>query len=189
MKRLVIPFIAASMLLASCGEPAEQQTADSVSETTEHTTVNTTESTTEASTEATTDKETESEISETSKPENAGALVLYDDNDIKITHKRTGEMSNCLAIEVEIENNTDQDLVIQTKDFNVNDYMTRAAFSADVLAGKKAVQSIRILDEELQKNGMERADIQKVEFRFTFNTPKFEDVFEDSDIITLKYSK
>ena len=185
MKRLAIPIITASMLLASCGEPAVNQSADSVSETTEHTTVKTTEATTEA----TTKKETESEISETSKPENAGALVLYDDNGVKITHKKTGEMSNCLAIEVEIENNTDQDLVIQTKDFNVNDYMTRAAFSADVLAGKKAVERIRIMDEELQKNGMERSDIQKVEFRFTFKTPKFEEVFEDSDIITLNYSK
>ena len=98
-------------------------------------------------------------------------------------------MSNCLAIEVEIENNTDQDLVIQTKDFNVNDYMTRAAFSADVLAGKKAVERIRIMDEELQKNGMERSDIQKVEFRFTFNSPSFETVFDDSDIIVLNYKK
>lgn len=184
MKKHIIPALIFSAILVSCGEPETMK----VTETEKETITTVSETVLEEKTETATETaELSTEPEQTTTEEKTGQFALYDENGIKITHKRTGEMSNCLAIEVEIENTTDQDLVIQTKDFNVNDYMTRAAFSTEVLAGKKAVGRIRIMDEELQKNGMERSDIEKVEFRFTFNSPSFENVFDDSDIIVLNY--
>jgi hypothetical protein len=113
--------------------------------------------------------------------------LLAEYNGITITSKGLGFGDQGAAIIVHIDNQSDQDIVVQTRDFTVNDYMTRVAFSPDVLAGKKAKAYIRIFDDELAKNGIKKEEIEDIEFKIRILTPDF-DLLHESDVIKWHFS-
>lgn len=113
--------------------------------------------------------------------------LLAEYNGITITSKGLGFGDQGAAIIVHIDNQSDQDIVVQTRDFSVNDYMTRVAFSPDVLAGKKANAYIRIFDDELAKNGIKKEEIEDIEFKIRILTPDFE-LLHESDVIKWHFS-
>ena len=113
--------------------------------------------------------------------------VLTEYDGITVSSKGLGFADDCAAIIVQIDNQSDQDIVVQTRDFSVNDYMTRAAFSPDVLAGKKAKAYIRIFDDELAKNGIKKEEIEDIEFKIEILTPDFE-LLHESDVIKWHFS-
>ena len=113
--------------------------------------------------------------------------LLAEYNGITITSKGLGFGDQGAAIIVHIDNQSDQDIVVQTRDFTVNDYMTRVAFSPDVLAGKKANAYIRIFNDELAKNGIKKEEIEDIEFKIRILTPDFE-LLHESDVIKWHFS-
>lgn len=113
--------------------------------------------------------------------------LLAEYNGITITSKGLGFGDQGAAIIVHIDNQSDQDIVVQTRDFTVNDYMTRVAFSPDVLAGKKANAYIRIFNDELEKNGIKKEEIEDIEFKIRILTPDFE-LLHESDAIKWHFS-
>lgn len=200
MKKVTL-FLLGGLLLAGCTDaesPAPESVAGTVTETiaTETTAAATTaaeeaETTTDPGTEPADETEpaaetTADEPDETEPPESEYE-VLTEYDGITVSSKGLAFGDDCAAIIVHIDNQSDQDIVVQTRDFCVNDYMTRAAFSPDVLAGKKAKAYIRIFDDELAKNGIKKEEIEDIEFKIRILTPDFE-LLHESDVIKWHFS-
>lgn len=89
------------------------------------------------------------------------------------------------TIKVRIENNTEKNLTIQTREESVNGYMVDPIFSVDVGAGKKAVGGITFMDSSLEEAGI--TEIETIEFKIHwFNSDSWTDDF-DSEMITLNF--
>ncbi|MDD4112897.1 MAG: hypothetical protein PHC56_07695 [Herbinix sp.] len=81
--------------------------------------------------------------------------VIYEGNDIIVT--ATGFDSNDLfgpSISVLIENNSDKNITVQSRNSSVNGLMIDTMFSADVSAGKKANDAITFSSSELEVSGI-----------------------------------
>lgn len=162
MKRM---FIAACscLLLAGCSSPAK-----------------------EAQQSAQTTAASASTSSAESPAQTATEDVFVDHDGIKITSSGFEITDRFAAIKIEIDNQSEQEIVVQTRDFSVNGYMCRAALSQKVLPGKKANANIRIFDDELSKNGMKKEDVKDVEFKIDISTPDYDEIFQ-SDVISRHY--
>lgn len=120
---------------------------------------------------------------EAEPPTEDESKVIYDENGIKITYKGTEDGFASKDIKLLIENNSDKNYTVQERDLTVNGFVVMATISADIPAGKKANDEIKILESSLEEN--EITDIENVEFYFhIFNSDDWTDDF-DSDIITL----
>lgn len=168
MKKLIL-MIALCLALTACTNPTDETSTDIQTETTE--------------------KQTETSITTTEDKStfNQG-LILYDENNVKISYNRVESTKKYISIYIEIENNSDSDLLILTKDSSVNDYMMHVAFSANVPADKKCISDIKVLESELNNSGLSVRDISTVEFKLTFSSPSHEKVFDDSDPIYLDFA-
>ena len=137
MKKIYIA-VCACLLLAGCqNQNQEQQSKTETMPTTEAVTTAITENTTT--------------ISETTTAAEPSEDVFVDHDGIKITSKGLGFSEKFAAIIIEIDNQSAQDVVVQTRDFSVNGYMCKAALSQEVAAGKKAKQTFGFLKMNLQK--------------------------------------
>ncbi len=113
--------------------------------------------------------------------------ILYDQKGIKITATSLKE-DTFLGPEINllIENNTNTDVTVQARDVSVNNLMIEPTFSSDVAAGKKANDSISFLQDDLERNAIDK--IATVELRFIiFNTDTL-DTITESDMITINTS-
>lgn len=110
--------------------------------------------------------------------------VIFDSNDIKVTV--TGMDHDNLfgpSVKVMLENNSSEDITVQTRKSSVNGVMADALFSVDVAAGKKANDSITFLSSDLEIAGV--TTIKDIEFSLhIFNSDTW-DTIKDSDLITL----
>ena len=89
-------------------------------------------------------------------------------------------------IKLIIENNSTQNVTIQTRNSSVNGYMIDFQISCEVAAGKKANGTISISRSELNASGVKA--IANIEFNFhIFDTDTW-DAIVDSDVITLNTS-
>lgn len=107
---------------------------------------------------------------ETSKPEEdpfegIEPLCIWNMNGIKITVLGL-EMDGFYGPEmyIEIENNTDKNLMFGINDVSVNGYMMDPYWATSVAAGKKARETIYWFEESCIENGVE--DIHRVECVF-----------------------
>ena len=183
MKKTLI-FACAMMMLTGCQNPAPAQEQQTSAQTTA---VQTIASTTAVSASATaTSSKTSTSEAETTSAEHVED-VFVDHDGIRITSKGLGFSEKFAAIIIEIDNQSAQDIVVQTRDFSVNDYMCKAALSQEVIAGKKAKANIRIFDDELAKNGLKKEDIRDVEFKINISTPDFMTEIYQSDAIKRHY--
>jgi hypothetical protein len=86
---------------------------------------------------------------------------------------------------VYIENNFDQDVTIQVRDVSINGFMVSPSFSCDVLAGKRAFDSITFLESELTDNDI--TDITSIELTFhIFDMNEWNTIY-DSDIVSISF--
>lgn len=110
--------------------------------------------------------------------------LIYDANDIKIFYKGASVDDRRVMLHLYIENNSDRNICVQTRDFSVNGFMIKEIFTPQIAAGKKINDSIRIYTKELDENNIET--INNVEFYFhIFNWDDSEDRI-DSDLIRLE---
>lgn len=113
--------------------------------------------------------------------------VLLDEEGIKITATAL-DMDSLFGPEVKvlIENNSDTDVTVQTRHSSVNGYMVETMMSADVVAGKKAVDSITLMSTELEKCGIET--VADMELSFHIFTSEGWDTVLDTPQIRLETS-
>lgn len=88
--------------------------------------------------------------------------VIYDENNIKVTVTGFDQDSLFVWLNVLVENNSDKDIILQTRKSNVNGYMTDFTFSCSVAAGKKANDKISMNNSDLERCGIDK--ITDIEF-------------------------
>ncbi|MDD3395572.1 MAG: copper amine oxidase N-terminal domain-containing protein [Anaerotignum sp.] len=107
--------------------------------------------------------------------------VLYNSNGIKITYKGVTDSMFGKDINLLIENTSNKDYMIQTRDFSVNGYMVDPIFSCDVMAGKKANDEITVASSYLEENSI--TDIKNFELKFSIcDADTWDNQFESSVI-------
>ncbi len=113
--------------------------------------------------------------------------VLLDANGIKIVGKglSTDDSFWGPGVILYIENNSDQNITVQTRDTSVNGFMVTSTISESVLVGKKAITAVQFYDTDLESNGI--TDITNVNLSFhVFNTESW-DAILDSDPIEITF--
>lgn len=110
--------------------------------------------------------------------------TLLEQDGVKITLKEL-EKENLMGPELKllIENNSEQNLTIQTRETSVNGIMIESLFSCDVAAGKSANDGIAFMSSELEEAQINV--LQNFELSFhIFNTETWDTVF-DTDTIKI----
>ncbi len=114
-------------------------------------------------------------------------LVLYDENGVRISYKEmTVSPLGYKEMKIEIQNQTQNNYLIQTRDVSVNGYMVSPVFSCNVSAGKNAIDEISFPSYELDEIGV--TDIETIELTFMIaNDDDWSDHIETNPI-TINFS-
>ena len=120
----------------------------------------------------------------TNKQAVPSGTVLYENNGIKITYLGIATMKyGGEEVKLFIQNSSDKNYTIQTRDESVNGIMTDPIFSCQVASGKSAYDSIEFEDYSLEDSNI--TTINSVEFIFhIFDDENWSNDF-DSGIITV----
>ena len=114
-------------------------------------------------------------------------FVAYDDSGIKIVIQKLNSSDSFWGSEVYVyaENNTGSNITIQARDVSINGFMVDPAFSCDIVAGKKAYDTITFFESDLEENSI--TDITELEIKFyIFSSDSWEDIHE-TDAITVTF--
>ena len=115
-------------------------------------------------------------------PNDAGK-ELYNQGGIRIVGKTVDEDSFWgTAILLYIENTSGTNVTIQSDNMSINGFMIQPMFSAEVYNGKKAIDDITILDDNLKNNNI--TSIDTVELQFTILNADSYETIATSDPIT-----
>ena len=113
--------------------------------------------------------------------------VLVEANGVKIVGKGLSADDSFWGpgVILYIENNSDKNITIQTRDVSVNGFMVETIMSEEIVAGKKAMSAVQFLSTDLESNSI--TDITDVELYFhIFDTESWDTVF-DSDVIAISF--
>lgn len=113
--------------------------------------------------------------------------VVYDENDIKLVVKGLDKDGSIFGhnIILYIENNSDKNITVQTRDVSVNGFMADTTISATVVAGKRMIDEITIMSSSLEEN--EISEIKDVELSFHIFDADSWDTIIDTDKITMTF--
>lgn len=113
--------------------------------------------------------------------------VAYDEGGIKVVAKKLNSSDSFWGSDLYlyIENNTDQNIVIQTRDVSINGFMVDPIFSCDITAGKKAFDSITFFESDLTENAV--TDIQELELKFHIFNMESWDTIKDTPVISIEF--
>jgi hypothetical protein len=112
-------------------------------------------------------------------------FVMADEKGVKVTALGLGEDWMGPALFVAIENNSDQIITVQSEDVSVNGFMMSTIFSADVLPGKIAYDTVTFMSSDLEENEIE--DITDMELKIkVINSDSWDRILE-TDIISLTF--
>ena len=113
---------------------------------------------------------------------------IYDENGVRIIVRELykDNSDDSQSIEVFIDNSSEQNLCIQTRDVSVNGFMLSPVFSCDIISGKHIIDEIKFKGRELNENGI--TDIELVELSFYIFTLEGWDTVAESDSITLNFA-
>ncbi|MDW7655661.1 MAG: hypothetical protein SCM11_00655 [Bacillota bacterium] len=116
-------------------------------------------------------------------------FIALDQRDIKLVIKRLDSEDSFWGAEIYVylENNSKQNITVQIEDCSINGFMIDPMFSCDVLAGKKAFDTITLMESDLEENEIESID--EIELYFNvFNADTWDDIFQ-SDIVKISFSE
>lgn len=113
--------------------------------------------------------------------------TAYEANGIKIVVKGLSEDSSFLGpgIVVYIENETDRNITVQTRNVSVNGFMIDAIFSADTAIGKHCIDTITFMSTDLEENDI--TAIESVELSFHIYDSDSWNTIVDSEQITISF--
>ena len=110
--------------------------------------------------------------------------VIYDANDVKVTVKSLDYADLFgIGLTVLVENNSDENITLQTRNTSVNGFMVDPMFSCDVAAGKKANDSIVFMSSDLQAADI--TTIQSIELVLYLIEAETWDEIDTSEVITI----
>ncbi len=114
-------------------------------------------------------------------------FVAYDKNGVKIVAKKISSEDSFWGAELYlyIENNTDKNITVQSRDVSVNGFMIDPIFSADIVSGKKAFDSLTFFDSDLEEN--EITDIVDLELKFIISDMESWHTLEETEIISIHF--
>lgn len=96
--------------------------------------------------------------------------VVYDAGGIRIITKgKTNDSILGPGIQVYVENNSAEDIMVQTRNVSINGFMVDTFYSPLVMAGKRSLSSLTISDTSLEANGI--TDITSAELSFVIINP------------------
>lgn len=182
---LILSLSLFSSILAGCGDTTsadKTESSVSISETAD-------ESESEVDAKEEEEPETESEpekAEESSNKKNSETAtieeqVLYDENDIKIT--ATGLETGMFGTDLKllIENNSDTNYTVQSRNTSVNGFMIEPMMSVDVAAGKKANDTLSFMSSQFEECGVEKIANMELSFHI-FDTETWEENIDSSMI-------
>lgn len=109
--------------------------------------------------------------------------VLYESTNVRITYRGESESFMGSDLQLKIENLSQQGLTVQARDVSVNGVMMNPIFSADVMPGKVAMDSLSFFSSDLETNQIEKIETVELSFHI-FNSDTW-DTIEDTEAITL----
>ena len=178
MKKKVLAMILAavvfSTMLAGCGSecktPSDVKPDSGVAATEETETVSEEETITAGSSEVTLDEK-----------------EIYNNNGIIVTARGIDSGLMGTNVSLNIQNTTDQDVLITAKDISVNDYvMSQAGLYVEVAAGKAANDNICLYASELEECGIDT--IAEIEFFLVVSDNETWEEIDTSQLVTLTTS-
>lgn len=111
-------------------------------------------------------------------------IVVMDDQGFKIIMKRVSSEDSFWGADVYvyIENNSETDATFQARDVSINGFMIDPIFSSEVLAGKKAYDTLTFFESDLTENGIEFIDDMEVSFHI-FNASGWDTILDTPNTI------
>ncbi len=113
--------------------------------------------------------------------------VIYEKDGIKVTAKQI-DHDGFMGPEVKMlfENNSDKDVIIQTRNCVINGYMIDTMMSVDVAAGKKANDGLTLMENDLQDAGIGK--FTNISFDLAIIDPSSFQTLDESEMISLDTS-
>ncbi len=112
--------------------------------------------------------------------------ILYDDGGITIIAKGLSEEFIGTALNLLIENNTNQSITVQARNTSVNGYMISPIMSEDVAPGKRANTTMVFMSSKLEDNGI--TEITEIETSFhIFESDSWSNSV-DTDIVKINFN-
>ena len=113
--------------------------------------------------------------------------VLVEENGIKIVGKGLSADNSFWGpgIILYIENNSDKNITIQTRDVSVNGFMVETMMSEEIVAGKKAMSAVQFLSSDLESNSI--TDITDVELYFHIFDTESWDTIQETEAIAISF--
>ncbi len=113
--------------------------------------------------------------------------LAYEGNGAKVVVKGLAENESIFgpSIVVYIENNGEKNITVQTKDVSINGFMVDAIFSSDVVAGKRAVDTITFMETDLDENEITSIDDVELSFHI-FDSDKW-DTIVDTEVVKITF--
>lgn len=90
--------------------------------------------------------------------------ILYEGEGVRIVNKGIGTEDDDSGVYVYVENDTQEFICVQARDLSVNGFMTGCIFSLKVAPGKRAIDFIKLAEDDLAEN--EISEIDSVELSF-----------------------
>lgn len=113
--------------------------------------------------------------------------VVYEGNGVRIVLKGLSEDESFIgpSLVVYIENLGDKNITVQVRDVSINGFMVDSVFSCDVVAGKRAVDTVTFMESDLEKN--EITTIEEIELYFHVFESDGWDTIVDTEIIKITF--
>lgn len=121
------------------------------------------------------------------QPVDDTGTLLFEQNGIRIIGKGLSGNDSIFGpgLIMYIENNSDKNITVQSRDTSINGFMVDDSMSEDVIAGKKAITAITFFSSSLEDNGI--TDIESIETSFhIYDMEAWETIF-DTDPITINF--
>lgn len=109
--------------------------------------------------------------------------TLFDNGEIRILATDITDDDFGMNLGIYIENNSDRNVTVQTRDVSVNGFMTDTVFSPSVYSHSRKMDQIVFVRESLEQNGIESFDEIDLKIMI-FDSDSYE-IICDSDAITL----
>lgn len=113
--------------------------------------------------------------------------VAYEADGVKIVVKKLNSSDSFWGSDLYLymENNTEKNITVQARDVSVNGFMVDPVFSCEIVAGKKAFDTMSFMESDLTDNGI--TDITEMELKFHIYDADGWDTIKDTDAIQISF--
>lgn len=119
------------------------------------------------------------QLGDSGKKKQADGNELYNANNIVITSMGLSEDDSYVHWKWQIKNNNDFEIIVSDEfdSFSIDDYMVDCIMYSNTIApGKTAIADVKIFKEELEKNGINKDSIGKVQIKIDIKNEDYDDI-------------